>query len=108
MFFIYSGWGIAVALAVAATFIIVQLLVDALFGPGYYTANSSFYAPLAFTLSAVPVYLTGAVFNGGENKHRFFFIPMENWSLILLVGGVSWMLGADVPGLVDAVMGLRK
>jgi hypothetical protein len=98
---IWSGWGFMVFLIVFAASLLAESSVEsALHDQNYYQSHGW---PLAVALiaSAVVTWFLGSFLNRqpertvidketgreeilrGVNRHRFFFIPMQNWGLIL-------------------------
>jgi hypothetical protein len=69
----------------------MQLIIDSVAGKGYYTATS-WPKAVAVVLGATAVGVVGYSLNHKHTnltqKHRFFWLPMEYWSLIYLVLGL--------------------
>jgi hypothetical protein len=99
MLIIWRGYGWLVPVVVFAAFILSQLSVDAMYGEGYYKANSwpkhmgtisgaILVGALGYFLNHVRrTYLvdeeTGEL-AGKAPSHSLFFIPIEYWSIITL------------------------
>ncbi len=99
MLVVWRGFGWLVPVVVFAALILSQLSVDAMYGDGFYTANT-WPKQAAFILAAVLIGLLGLLLNytnrqvlideetGGElgkaPAHSLFFIPIEYWSIIVL------------------------
>ena len=88
MFVVWHRWGILVLVIVFAALFGTQAFVDWRLGHGFYTAN---YWPkaMAFVVAFVVI---GAVGYGLKRKqttwatkHRFFFLPMEYWAIVISV-----------------------
>lgn len=98
MLLIWQGWGLlAIAIPVVVC-LIVQVVIDTIFGAGYYSTHQ-FLVALALALSAAAVWFAGAKLNGGptqtlvdpktgvqyefKRKHTIFWIPMQWLSPVL-------------------------
>ncbi len=99
MLVVWRGFGWLVPVVVFAALILSQLSVDAMYGDGFYTANT-WPKQAAFILAAVLIGLLGLLLNytnrqvlideetgeelGKAPAHSLFFIPIEYWSIIVL------------------------
>jgi hypothetical protein len=84
MYFIWHRWGHLVLALFVAAFVGTQWLVDARYGEGFYAANG-WPKVAAMASAAVLVAGIGFLLNRNERewntKHKFFYLPMEYWSL---------------------------
>ncbi len=110
---IWRGWGILVVLIGFGLLVATQALVDAVAGRGAYTRESALWAPIAIVAAGAIVLVIGRALNGrpprelvdkqtGEQvvlrpDNSLFFIKMEYWGVLMLVGGVL----AFVVGLIQ-------
>ena len=86
--------------------IVVQLVVNAIHGSGYYSTHSNVYAPIGLVLGALVNFVvadrilrpreqprelvdqkTGQRVMYGS-RSTFFFIPAEYWSIVMLLAAV--------------------
>ncbi|MFT3882586.1 MAG: hypothetical protein QM703_23400 [Gemmatales bacterium] len=109
MIIFWSGFGFLVPLITIICFVITQATVNAMVGEKHYEANA-WPKMAAAIFSAILVGLFGYIFNRTSSKrtvirpetgeryvitvpngggHTFFFIPMEYWSVILVILGVA-------------------
>jgi hypothetical protein len=98
---IWRGWGILAALIPFLALVVVQLVVNALLGPGTYTRNSDWFSPIALLVGAAVLWPLGRRLNGGSGRtlvdpqtgqqvvlrrdHSLFFVKIEYWAVILAV-----------------------
>ena len=99
MLFFWRGHGWAVVAIFAGTFVILELVLNFIFGDGYYQGNEwpKTAAPI---ISATLIAGLGYIFNyrnrvvvmnaetGKKEKqksHSLFFIPIEYWAVIVIV-----------------------
>ena len=96
MVLIWSGAGILVPIIWFACYFAVALVVGAFTPPGYWEAHN--WPKLAGCwLAAPPIGLLGLMLNAPSEteadaprgNHSFFFIPMELWSLVMIVLGIG-------------------
>jgi hypothetical protein len=97
--FIWRRLGFLVPLIAFAFLLVSQLLIDGLFGTGYYAIHR--WAPtLALILSALIIGLLGLILNRNvkriyidkitskevilDRSHSFFFIPFQYWGIIII------------------------
>ena len=105
LIFIWRGWGWIVLVAGFTSFLLMQLLVNAVAGQGTYESNSRLFGTLAMLVAAVVVFV---VSNWRKSKEKprtlrdestgkrvivnyqstFFLIPLRYWSYIFLGGAV--------------------
>jgi len=102
---VWTGWGILVVVIFLAIGAPIQLLVESSYGKPYYEAHS-WPGILACLLAAPLIWFTGRALNREKvpeasdsetaegirvrytGRHAFFFVPMEYWSLVVLVAGI--------------------
>jgi hypothetical protein len=88
MIFIWSRAGILVVPLFVLGPVLTELLVNAVFGQGFYSAH---YWPKASAgvVTATFIAAAGWLLNRRERtwetKHRFFLLPMEHWGAIVLL-----------------------
>ena len=103
MFVIWKGWGILAVIIPIVFILIVELLVNAVFGEGFYQ-KSSWTLSLVLMLSAVLIYIVGIKLNGKKGKividkesgeemelkstHSLFWIPLQYWGFVMFALGV--------------------
>jgi len=93
---IWTGWGILAALIWGAFLGLTQLLIDGIYGRGFYTAHM-WPKIIASALPAPTIWFVGRAMNGNPDserrleygpRHTLFFIPMEWWGPIFLGIGI--------------------
>jgi uncharacterized membrane protein len=108
---IWSGMGFLVPLLTVICLVVTQGLTNMAWGEKYYE-NNEWPKMAGFCFSAFMVGLAGYLLNwvlakrrvinsstseeeiiARSSPHTFFFIPMEYWSLALLVMGVAMVSG---------------
>lgn len=92
---IWHRLGILAVIIPIATFVLIQLAVDGIWGSGYYQ-QVRWPGYLAVVLSALLVGFVGILLNLGKatsaQKHRLFWVPIEYWSVVILVFGIALLL----------------
>ena len=99
MLVVWRGFGWTVPVVVFGALILSQLSVDAVYGDGFYTANT-WPKQAAFIVAALFVGFLGFFLNhkkrgvlideetgepvGKAPAHSLFFIPIEYWAIIVL------------------------
>jgi hypothetical protein len=86
MIFFWKGFGILVPLIWFAAALIVSYLV----GPPYYEIHG-WPKLVAGLVAAVVIGWAGSKLNENRpqgNRHSFFFLDMEIWALISVIGGI--------------------
>ena len=99
MLVVWRGFGWLVPVLVFAALILSQLSVDAVYGEGFYTANT-WPKQVAFVVAAFSIGFLGFFLNhkwrqilideetgeavGKAPAHSLFFIPVEYWAVIVL------------------------
>jgi hypothetical protein len=85
---IWHRWGILVLVFIITSLFATQAIVDWRLGHGFYTANF-WPKATAFAAAAVATGVVGYFLNRKHEtwatKHRFFFLPMEYWALVIFV-----------------------
>ncbi len=86
----WHRWGILTGLIPILVFVLTQLLTDLALGRGYYVAHT--WPKFAgFQLSALTIGIVGYALNRNiatlASKHRFFWVPVEYWSIPLSIFG---------------------
>lgn len=101
---IWSGWGFMVAVVVFVSSLISELVVEAYFRDDTYYQTAAWPLALALAISGVVAWAWGTRLNqrptGAEPaasqwltaRHRLFFIPMQYWGPILIVGSVAVLI----------------
>jgi hypothetical protein len=100
MFIIWRGWGVLVVIIPIVFLLLGQLAIDAVYGDGFYKAQSSWFAPLMFILSSPLIYYIGYKLNDKNEKilidpetneevilkksNDLFWIPMQYWAFIVV------------------------
>jgi hypothetical protein len=89
---VWTGWGILAALIWVAGLGLTQIAVNALQGPGYYTAN--FWPKVVAGIVPAPfIWFVGRAMNGSPHsearqkdgpRHTLFWVPMEYWSFLFI------------------------
>lgn len=91
MIFIWHRWGILAPLIPLPVLALTQLLVDSIVGKGYYLATA-WPKVVAILFAAATVSLVGYALNRRHaelnQKHRFFWLPVEYWGAVILVFGL--------------------
>jgi predicted ABC-type sugar transport system permease subunit len=91
MIFIWHRWGILALIIPLPILYLTQLAVDASFGQGFYTATL-WPKVIATFATAIAVSGVGFLLNKKHTelnqKHRFFWLPMEYWGAIFLIFGL--------------------
>ncbi len=101
---IWRGWGILVPVVLLLGLATVQLIVDRLFGDGFYTQTKSVQSMAIIGIS-VAIGLCGFSMNRGRSygeRHSFFFIPVEYWGIIapiILFGGLNYSAESNAQDL---------
>ena len=114
---VWRGWGILVVVLSFVPLLVVQLLADAVFGNGYYTAHGwpkfvSLALAAAFVLvfsrvldsrpgRVVVDHKTGERLTLGGGNH-LFFVPVRYWPALLLLAGVGFGLFGPTSPAADA------
>jgi hypothetical protein len=105
MIFFWSGWGFLVPIILIVCFVATNGIVDAILGEKYYNTNG-WPKLLAALLTAFLFLIAGWFFNhrdritvdletgereviGNNGGHTFFFIPMEYWSVPLVILSIA-------------------
>lgn len=102
---VWQGWGIMVALIPVVFVLLMELFVNSPLGSTIPDANN-WGTPLAFILSAIPIYLLGHKLNSKPGRmvvdqetqemielktnHTFFWVSLESWSFVIIAISV-WM-----------------
>ena len=88
---IWHRLGILAIVIPIVNFVLIQLTVESIWGGGYYQ-QVRWPGYLAVVLSAFLVGFFGILLNVGKSnagqKHRFFWVPLEYWSIVVLVLGL--------------------
>ncbi|HFB66448.1 MAG TPA: hypothetical protein ENJ60_13000 [Aeromonadales bacterium] len=100
---VWKGMGILVFIITIVIAIIMQLVVDQLFGVGTYK-TATWPIPVAIAISGIIVGWLGYILNNKpgrilvdpetnesiefKKEHSLFWIPMQFWGIILLVASV--------------------
>lgn len=88
---IWHRWGILVVVIGGLPFYLTPRAVDALYGEGYYNAEH-WPRILELVIASISIWIVGRLLNKDckalNQKHRFFWLPMEYWGLIMLVLGI--------------------
>ncbi len=101
--FMWSGWGVLVPIIAFCALLMLQLSLDYSLGEGYYQAHN-WPKPAAMLLGAFVIGALGLYLNrdkrlrtgDGEEivlrqqSHRFFFVPMQYWAVVLAIIAVTW------------------
>lgn len=98
MLIVWRGFGWLVPVLAFGVMILSQVVIDALHGDGFYTANA-WPKTVAIILAALSVGLLGIYLNhikrgtivdedtgevlGKSPSHYLFFIPVEYWAIII-------------------------
>lgn len=86
---IWSGWGFLVFLIVFAVSVLAEVLVESSLRDESYYQSHGWPLAVALICSAVVTWYVGSFLNRqpgrSDNRHRFFFIPMQYWAPILTV-----------------------
>jgi len=93
MVFIWHGWGIVILAIPVVLAIVTEWAVDAIYGPGSFTEGMQLYWLIIGVIAAGLTWLIGSAMNQDGNRHKLFFIPVQLWALIWLVGGVAIFFG---------------
>lgn len=111
MIIVWKGWGIMVLLITLGIAMALSSLRDA-FGVDFGDAQDVIFFSVVLTLSAVVVWPLGRHLNRevGDwedpdthqmyhlpTQHSFFFIRMEYWSVVLLIGAILTVIGFFLP-----------
>jgi hypothetical protein len=87
----WHRWGILAFLVPLLIAALIQLLIDFFAGSGYYS-ETSWPKAIAVLLGASAIGIVGYSLNhkltSTNQKHRFFWLPMEYWAPIYLVLGL--------------------
>jgi hypothetical protein len=87
----WHRWGILTIFIPLLISALTQLAIDSVAGKGYYT-TTSWPKAVAVVLGAAAIGILGYFLNRKltslNQKHRFFWLPMEYWSLIYLTLGL--------------------
>lgn len=102
---VWQGWGITAVLFPLLSVLLIELFVGSVLGSTLPDAKI-WSVPLAFILSAIPVFILGNKLNKKpgrivvdqetnevielKTKHTFFWLPLQYWSFII-VGISVWM-----------------
>ena len=101
MIFIWQRFGFLIPVIGIGSLVLIQAIVDGLFGSKTYTQSSSFYAPIAMVLAAGVTYLLGRHLIAREQprelhdpttgqavilqrRSTFFFIPVAYFTYVFL------------------------
>jgi hypothetical protein len=100
---ISTGWGLVVVLVAIAGLVVGQILVDLLFGPGYYTSHE-WPKLLACLIAGAFVWKVGVRLNSTPGRvvidketgqeltlrqhHSLFFVPMQYWAIPIVLFGL--------------------
>jgi len=101
---VWKGWGILSVLVAAATFFAGAYIGDALIGSAPHSSGVRYGAAFGLAIGAVVNWFIGRSLNqpkreaaaGVFNRHSLFFVPMEYWSIaLLLVSIVSLQMARE-------------
>jgi len=107
---VWKGWGLmALGIPVICS-LLTGFIVNYHFGEGFYKA-SSWPMPVAFLVSAIPVFILGYKLNNKPGRivvdietneqielktiHSFFWIPMQYWGIIIVCISI-WMYLSNI------------
>jgi len=106
---VWKGWGLMVLAIPLACSFLLQFIVNFNFGEEFYKTES-WPMPVAFILSAIPVFILGYKLNNKPGRvvvdietnerielktiHSFFWIPMQYWGAIIICISI-WMYLAN-------------
>jgi hypothetical protein len=106
--FVFRGWGILAVLLPFGALVAMDLLVNAILGPGSYQRDVPLWGGLGFVIGGISVWFIGRRLNGGRGRilvdkttgqevvlksvHSLFFIRMEYWGALSVVGGLAMIV----------------
>lgn len=105
---IWRGWGILAALIPIGLLVVIQIIVDAVFGANTYQQYADVLSPLGLLVGAAILWVLGRRLNGQPGRvmidqatgqqvefrrdHSLFFIKMEYWAVVCAVGAVGFFV----------------
>ncbi len=114
MLIIWKGWGFLAVVIPLAFMVLGQFGFDFIYDKGFYSAHSSWTAPLVSLLSTPLIYFVGNKLNNKpgrllidpetneqvilKNTHDLFWIPLQYWSFI--VGAISLFIYMQSNGYI--------
>ena len=84
---IWSGWGWLVAVLAFLCSLGTQVIVDAANHDDKFYDTHTWPLVVAMTVAGLICLILGKKLNQKSNGHRFFFVPMQHWGIILPILG---------------------
>jgi len=109
---IWKRWGILAFVIGFGSLVVTQLVVDAVWGEGTYTADSDLWAGVGMMLGGAVTLAVGLRLNRWartehgpwlptsqlpyRERHTLFWIPMEYWGALLTMVGLIMIIGRAI------------
>ena len=109
---IWKRWGILAIVIGFGSLVMTQLLVDAVWGEGTYTADSGLWAGVGSLLGGAVTLAVGLRLNRWarteegpwlpisqlpyRERHTLFWVPMEYWGALLTMLGLIMIIGRAI------------